>query len=88
MMRFSQLCSDNSVAEFEHAESILLREEQEVSAVLSYAVTFLVIALIAAVLGLSGVAGMATQIAWVLFVIGIVLLVVNFLTGNRPTSVA
>lgn len=54
---------------------------------LYYAVTFLVIALIAAVLGMSGVAGMASQIAWVLFAIGIILLVVNFLTGNRPRSV-
>lgn len=61
-----------------------LREE---ITMLYYAVTFLVIALIAAVLGMSGVAGMASQIAWVLFAVGIILLVVNFLTGNRPRSV-
>jgi uncharacterized membrane protein YtjA (UPF0391 family) len=71
-----------------HVDSVLLSSRWEVHTVLSYAVTFLVIALIAALLGLSGVAGMASQIAWVLFAIGIVLLIVNFLTGNRPTSVA
>ena len=54
---------------------------------LYYALTFLVIALIAALLGMSGVAGLASQIAWVLFAIGIILLVVNFITGNRPRSV-
>jgi len=54
---------------------------------LYYTVTFLVIALIAAVLGLTGTAAIASQIAWVLFAIGIILLVVNFLTGNRPRSV-
>jgi len=60
---------------------------QEEIAMLYYALTFLAIALIAALLGLSGTAAMASQIAWVLFAIGIVLLVVNFLTGNRPRSV-
>jgi uncharacterized membrane protein YtjA (UPF0391 family) len=48
---------------------------------------FLVVGLIAALLGMSGVAAIASQISWVLFLIGIVLLVVNFLTGNRPRSV-
>ena len=60
---------------------------QEELAVLYYALIFLVVALIAAALGISGVAGVATQIAWVLFVIGVILLIVNFLTGNRPRSV-
>jgi uncharacterized membrane protein YtjA (UPF0391 family) len=55
--------------------------------VLYYAFLFLVVALIAGVLGVSGVAGIATQIAWVLFLIGILLLGVNFLTGKRPRSV-
>lgn len=56
-------------------------------AVFYYALMFLVVALIAGVLGISGVAGMASQIAWVLFAIGIILLIVNFLTGSRPRSV-
>jgi uncharacterized membrane protein YtjA (UPF0391 family) len=60
---------------------------QEGIAVLYYALTFLVIALIAALLGMSGVAGLASQVAWVLFAIGIILLIVNFITGNRPRSV-
>jgi uncharacterized membrane protein YtjA (UPF0391 family) len=54
---------------------------------LPYALMFLVVALIAAALGISGVAGTATQIAWLLFLIGILLLGVNFLTGKRPRSV-
>ena len=54
---------------------------------LYYALMFLVVALIAAVLGMSGVAGMASQIAWFLFAVGIILLIVNFLTGSRPRSV-
>ncbi len=56
-------------------------------AVLYYALMFLIVGVIAAALGMSGVAGVASQIAWVLFAIGIILLIVNFLTGNRPRSV-
>ena len=62
-------------------------EAQEEWTVLYYALMFLVVALIAGALGMFGVAGIATQIAWVLFVIGIILLIVSFLTGNRPRSV-
>ena len=40
---------------------------------ISWAVTFLIIALIAAVLGFSGVAGTAVNLAWICAVIGIVL---------------
>ena len=40
---------------------------------LSWAVTFLVVALIAGILGLSGIAGAATQIAWILFVVFMIL---------------
>ena len=43
---------------------------------LSWAVTFFVIALIAAVLGFSGIAGTAVNIAWILAVIGIILAIV------------
>ena len=48
---------------------------------LSWAVTFLVVAIIAGVLGLSGVAGTATNIAYVLFVLFVILALVGFLTG-------
>jgi uncharacterized membrane protein YtjA (UPF0391 family) len=51
---------------------------------LSWAVTFFIIALIAAVLGFSGVAGTAVNIAWALAVIGIILAVVFAVVGRRP----
>ena len=52
---------------------------------ISWAATFLVLALIAAVLGLSGVAGIAMQIAWILFVVGLTLAVIYAIRGRRPT---
>ena len=52
----------------------------------SWAVTFLVIALIAAVLGFSGIAGTAVNLAWILAVVGIVLALVFGLLGRRPPS--
>jgi uncharacterized membrane protein YtjA (UPF0391 family) len=54
---------------------------------LYYALIFLVVGLIAGLLGIYGVAAMASQIAWFLFLIGIVLLVIHLVTGNRPRSV-
>jgi uncharacterized membrane protein YtjA (UPF0391 family) len=50
---------------------------------LSWAVTFLVIAIVAAVLGLTGIAGIATNIAWILFVVGLIFAVVFALRGKR-----
>ena len=54
---------------------------------LYYALMFLVVGLIAGALGIYGVAAVASQIAWVLFLIGVVLLVIHVVTGNRPRSV-
>ena len=51
---------------------------------ISWAVTFLVIALIAAVLGFSGIAGTAVHIAWILVVVGVVLAIVFGVLGRRP----
>lgn len=51
---------------------------------LGWALTFLVVGIIAGALGLSGVAGTATSIAWILFVIGLVLAVIFFITGRKP----
>jgi uncharacterized membrane protein YtjA (UPF0391 family) len=51
---------------------------------LSWALTFLIIAIIAGVFGFSGIAGTATQIAWGLFVVGLVLAVIFFISGRRP----
>jgi uncharacterized membrane protein YtjA (UPF0391 family) len=50
----------------------------------SWAITFLIIALIAAVLGFSGIAGTATNIAWILFVVGLVLFIVFSVFGKNP----
>jgi len=51
---------------------------------LSWAVTFFIIAIIAAILGFSGIAGAAVNIAWILFVVGLVLSLVFFVAGRRP----
>ena len=50
---------------------------------ISWAVTFLIIALIAAVLGFSGVAGTAVNLAWICAVIGIILALVFGVMGRR-----
>lgn len=51
---------------------------------ISWAVTFLIIAIIAGVLGLSGIAGTATNIAWILFVVGLIFALVFMVTGRKP----
>ncbi|MCB1675040.1 MAG: DUF1328 domain-containing protein [Halioglobus sp.] len=51
---------------------------------IGWAVTFLIIALIAGVLGFSGIAGTAVNIAWILFVVGLILAIILFITGRRP----
>ena len=51
---------------------------------LSWALTFLVIALIAAALGFGGLAGAATGIAKILFFVFLVLFVISLLVGRRP----
>lgn len=51
-----------------------------------WAVIFLVIALIAALFGFSGIAGTATNIAWILFVVGLIVAIVFFIMGRRPTG--
>ncbi len=50
---------------------------------LSWAITFLVIALIAAALGFGGIAGTATGIAKILFVVFLVLFIVAAIFGRR-----
>jgi uncharacterized membrane protein YtjA (UPF0391 family) len=51
---------------------------------ISWAITFLVVALIAAVFGFSGIAGTAVNIAWILAVVGIILAIVFAVMGRRP----
>ena len=48
----------------------------------SWAITFLVVAIIAGVLGLSGIAGAATNIAWILFVVGLIVAAIFFVRGR------
>jgi uncharacterized membrane protein YtjA (UPF0391 family) len=49
----------------------------------SWAVVFLIVALVAALLGFGGLAGTAANIAWLLFVVGLILAVVFFAMGRR-----
>jgi uncharacterized membrane protein YtjA (UPF0391 family) len=56
---------------------------------LSWAVTFLVIALIAAVLGFGGIAGLSMEIAKIIFFVAILLFaiaaIVGLMRGRTPT---
>ena len=54
---------------------------------LSWAITFLVIALIAAVLGFGGLAGTAVGIAKIIFAVFIILFIISFLMGRRSPPV-
>jgi uncharacterized membrane protein YtjA (UPF0391 family) len=51
---------------------------------LSYAITFLIIALVAGVLGFGLITGLAMEIARILFVVFLVLFVVSLVTGRHP----
>ena len=51
---------------------------------LSYAVTFFIIALIASLLGFGGVAGLSYQIGYLFAVIAVIFLVVAVVSGRRP----
>ncbi|RUO36423.1 DUF1328 domain-containing protein [Aliidiomarina sanyensis] len=53
----------------------------------SWALVFLIVAIIAGIFGMSGIAGVATNIAWILFVVGLILAVIFFITGRRPPPV-
>jgi uncharacterized membrane protein YtjA (UPF0391 family) len=52
---------------------------------LSWALAFLVIALIAGALGFFGLQGAAMNVAWVLFVVFLILFVVSLVMGRRTT---
>ncbi len=51
---------------------------------LSYAITFLIIAIIAGVLGFVGIAGLAAEIAKVLFFVFLVLFIISLIAGRTP----
>src|SRR5690606_36249111 len=61
---------------------VLANHPHEGYAMLSWAITFLIIAIIAGVLGFGGIAGTATGIAKILFIIFLVLFVASFLFGR------
>ena len=59
---------------------------REEVAMLYFALMFLVVGLIAGALNLAGVSAVAVQISWILFVIGVVLVAIQVITG-RSTRV-
>lgn len=54
---------------------------------ISWAITFLVIALIAAVFGFTSIAGTAIGFAKILFIVFLVLFIVSFIMGRRGPRV-
>ena len=54
---------------------------------LSWALTFFILALIAAVLGFTGLVGTASQIAWILFVVFLFGSAISLLTGRYGSAV-
>jgi uncharacterized membrane protein YtjA (UPF0391 family) len=63
------------------APSLQQKAETEVRVMLSWVVTFLVIALIAGILGFGGIAGASIEIAKVIFFIAVVLFLVSVVVG-------
>jgi uncharacterized membrane protein YtjA (UPF0391 family) len=61
------------------AYGLLIQPKEEDRAMLNWAVTFFVIAIIAALLGFGGVAGMSANIGWILAVLGVVVLAIGLL---------
>jgi len=69
------------MAPFEQKSAILRAKGTHM---LSYTITFLVIAIIAGVLGFGLVAGLAMEIARILFFVFLVLFVASLVSGRRP----
>jgi uncharacterized membrane protein YtjA (UPF0391 family) len=65
------------------ATGLMLAPIQEDTAMLHYALVFLVIAIIAAVLGFGGIAGAAAGIAKILFVIFLIFAILAFFRRAR-----
>jgi uncharacterized membrane protein YtjA (UPF0391 family) len=55
---------------------------------LSWALTFLIVALVALALGFSGVAGLSMKFAWILFVVFLVLFLVSLIAPRLRPPVA
>jgi uncharacterized membrane protein YtjA (UPF0391 family) len=54
---------------------------------LYYALMFLVVGLMAGALNLAGISTVAVQISWILFAVGIVLLMIHWITGRATRTV-
>jgi len=53
---------------------------------LSWAITFFVIAVIAALLGFGGVANISAEVGWLLAVLGVIVLVIALVSRGRATT--
>ena len=53
---------------------------------LSWAIAFLVLALVAGIFGATGVAGLSMNIAWILIVVFLVLFVISLIMGRRGSG--
>lgn len=74
------------VRELHYEGRVSISHPNGVTAMLHYAVVFLIIALIAAAAGFGGIAGQAAGIAQILFVVFLVLFVLSLILGRRGTS--
>jgi uncharacterized membrane protein YtjA (UPF0391 family) len=63
------------------AQPYRLKQKTEVRIMLSWVVTFLVIALIAGILGFGGIAGVSIEIAKTIFFIAVILFLVSAVVG-------
>jgi uncharacterized membrane protein YtjA (UPF0391 family) len=68
-----------------HTLEVIRLNASEEKLMLQLALIFLIVALVAGVLGLTGIAGISANIAWILFVVGLVLALVMFVMGRRPS---
>jgi uncharacterized membrane protein YtjA (UPF0391 family) len=53
---------------------------------LRLALLFLIVAIAAGIFGFGGIAGLSMDIAWILVVVFLILAVVSFIFGRRPTA--
>jgi uncharacterized membrane protein YtjA (UPF0391 family) len=72
---------------FSHHANLRLKIKER--AMLGWAITFLIVAIVAAVLGFGGIAGFAVEAAKLIFVVAIILFaisaVVGLVRGRSPT---
>jgi len=54
---------------------------------ISWAVSFFIIAIIAGIFGFTGIAGAAVNIAWILFFVGLVMALIFMIAGRRRPPV-